>query len=85
MTTGTGLIGTVTLQGPGGTTIGSATGSGPGAAVVLQSAPITTAGTYSLIVGGSSGTTGNYTLQAILNAVYKPATLASTRSARPTT
>ena len=72
LTTGTGLIGTVTLEGPGGTTIGSATGSGPGATVVLQSAPISTAGTYSLIVGGSGGTTGAYTMQAILNAVFKP-------------
>ena len=44
-----------------------------GAAVVLQSAPITTAGTYSLVVSGSGGTTGGYTLQAILNAVFKPA------------
>ena len=68
------LIGTVTLVGPDGTTIGSATGAGAGATVVLESAPIATAGTYSLIVGGSGGTTGNYTLQAILNAAYKPAT-----------
>ena len=75
LSTGSGLIGTVTLLGPGGTTIGSATGSGPGATVVLQSAPINSTGTYSLIVGGSSGTTGAYTLQAILNAAYKPSTL----------
>ena len=41
---------------------------------MLETAPITTAGTYSLIVSGSGGTTGGYTLQAILNAVFKQAT-----------
>ena len=74
LTTGTGLVGTITLEDPSGTTIGTAIGSGPGATVVLQSAPINAAGTYSLIVGGSGGTTGSYTLQAILNAVFKQAT-----------
>ena len=42
---------------------------------MLQSAPIASSGTYSLIVGGSGGTTGTYTLQAILNAVFKPSSL----------
>ena len=46
----------------------------PGDDAVLETAPITTAGTYSLVVAGSGGTTGNYTLQAILNAAYKQAT-----------
>ena len=41
---------------------------------MLQTAPVATAGTYSLVVGGDGGTTGNYTLQAILNAVYKQPT-----------
>ena len=41
---------------------------------MLETVPITTAGTYSLVVGGDGGTTGNYTMQAILNAVYKQAT-----------
>ena len=41
---------------------------------MIETAPITTAGTYSLVVSGSGGTTGGYTMQAILNAVYKPAT-----------
>ena len=41
---------------------------------MLESAPIATAGTYSLIVGSSGGTTGGYTLQAILNAAFKPST-----------
>ncbi len=74
MSTDPNLIGVVTLLGPDGTAIASATGAGPGLDAVLETAPITTAGTYSLVVGGAGGTTGNYTLQAILNAVYKPAT-----------
>ena len=75
MTPDSSLTGTVTLEGPGGATIGSATGPRPGVPVVLEAAPITTAGTYTLIVGGTGGTSGTYTLQAILNAIYKPSTL----------
>ena len=41
--------------------------------LVLETAPIATAGTYSIVVGGVADSTGNYTLQAILNAVYKQA------------
>ena len=64
-----GLIGTLALAGPGGP-IASVVGSGPGNTVVLETSPVATAGTYSLVVGGSGGTTGGYTLQAILNAAY---------------
>ena len=74
LTVDSGLIGTITLKGPGGNTIASATGSGPGATVVLESSPIATSGTYSLIVGSSGGTIGSYTLQAILNALYDSST-----------
>ena len=74
LTTDPSLIGTITLLDPSGNTIASATAAGAGANAVLETAPITTAGTYSLVVSGSGGTTGGYTLQAILNAVYKPAT-----------
>ncbi len=65
------LIGMVALLGPGGSTIASATAAAAGDDAVLESAPIATAGTYSLVVAGSGDTTGNYTLQAILNAAYK--------------
>ncbi len=74
MTTAPNLIGMVTLLGPDGSAIASATAPAAGDDAVLQTAPITTAGTYSLVVSGSAGTTGNYTLQAILNAAYKQAT-----------
>jgi protocatechuate 3,4-dioxygenase beta subunit/glutamine cyclotransferase len=66
-----GLIGTITVLDPGGNTVATATGSGAGATVVLESAPVNLAGTYSIVVGGSGGTTGAYNLQAILNAAYK--------------
>jgi Legume lectin domain/SdrD B-like domain/Bacterial pre-peptidase C-terminal domain/Bacterial Ig-like domain len=68
------LIGTITLQDPSNNAIASATAASAGANAVIETAPITTAGTYSLIVSGSGGTTGGYTLQAILNALYKQAT-----------
>jgi methionine-rich copper-binding protein CopC len=68
------LIGTLTVLDPGGNVIGTATGSAAGQTVVLQTAPVSSAGTYSLVVGGSGGTLGNYTMQALLNAVYKQST-----------
>ena len=74
LSTDANLIGAITLEDPVGNVIASATAAGPGDDVVLQTAPIATAGTYSLIVSDSGGTTGDYTLQAILNAAYKPST-----------
>jgi hypothetical protein len=71
LTVDPGLVGVVTLLDPGGSTVATATGSGPGQTVVLETAAVTTAGTYSLVVSGDAGTTGNYSLQAILNAAYK--------------
>jgi protocatechuate 3,4-dioxygenase beta subunit/methionine-rich copper-binding protein CopC len=67
------LIGTITLVDPNGHTVATATGGAAGQTVVIETAPISIAGTYSLVVGGAGGT-GNYTLQAILNAVFKQAT-----------
>jgi len=75
LTTDPGLTGTVSLTGPGGP-IGSATAAGPGANVELESQPVTVAGTYTLTVTGSGS--GNYTLQAILNAYVKSSTDPST-------
>ena len=74
LTTDPSLIGTLTLLDPTEYAIASATGGSAGPDVVLETAPVTTAGTYSLVVGGSGGTTGSYTLQAILNAVFKQPT-----------
>jgi protocatechuate 3,4-dioxygenase beta subunit/methionine-rich copper-binding protein CopC len=69
-----GLVGTLALVDPGGNTVGTATGAAAGSTVVLQAGPVAQAGTYSFVVGGAGGTTGGYTLQAILNAVYKQST-----------
>lgn len=71
LTTDAGLTGTVSVSGPGGP-LGSATAAGPGDNVILESVPVATAGTYTITVSGSGS--GNYTLQAVLNAYLKQAT-----------
>ncbi len=72
MTTDPGLTGTITLYNSSQVQVGTATATGPGQTVVLKTAPIATAGTYTIAVSGSG--TGNYTVSAILNAAYKQAT-----------
>jgi len=67
------LTGVISLYDPSNNLIATATAPSAGADAVLETAPITTAGTYSLVVSGSGPGFGNYTLQAILNAAYKPA------------
>ena len=74
MSTDPTLTGTITVKDPNGNVIGSATVPASGQTVVLQTAPVTTAGTYTIAVGGASGTSGNYTVQAILNAAFKLST-----------
>ncbi len=61
-----GLQAKITLTGPGGSTSASATDTG--AAVILQTAPITTAGVYTLTVSGLNDTIDGYTLNVYLNA-----------------
>src|SRR5262249_6371363 len=63
-----GLQPSVQLRNPASTVIGAATASGPGQPAVLQTAPAATGGTYTFSVSGAGGTTGNYSLQVILNA-----------------
>ena len=63
-----GLQPSVELRNPASTVIGSATAAGAGQPAVLQTAPAATGGTYTFTVGGVGGTTGNYSLQVILNA-----------------
>ncbi len=71
LTTDSTLTGAITLLDPQSNVIVTATAPVAGADAVIETAPITTAGTYSLVVSGSGF--GNYTLQAILNAAYKQA------------
>jgi pre-peptidase len=61
---------TVDVFDPSGNIIAAATSAGAGQRVVLQTVPVATAGTYTLLLGGVAGSTGSYTLQTILNAAY---------------
>ncbi|MBO0857722.1 MAG: PxKF domain-containing protein [Chloracidobacterium sp.] len=63
-----GLQPSVELRNPDSTVIGSATAAGVHQAALLQTAPAATGGTYTFTVSGAGGTTGNYSLQVILNA-----------------
>src|SRR5215467_1983247 len=63
-----GLQPSVQLRNPASTVIGSATAAGAGQPAVVQTAPAATGGTYTFTVSGAGGTTGNYSLQVILNA-----------------
>jgi hypothetical protein len=68
------LQGTITVTDPGGNIDGTATAANPGQQLVLQTAPVATAGTYTISVSGAQSTQGNYTLSAVLNAVFKQIT-----------
>src|SRR5207253_615552 len=61
---------TVDVIDPLGSIIAAATSAAAGQRLVLQTVPVTTAGTYTLLVSGAAGSTGSYTLQTILNAAY---------------
>jgi hypothetical protein len=63
-----GLQPSVELRNPDSNVIGSATAAAANQSAVLQTAPAATGGTYTFTVSGAGGTTGNYSLQVILNA-----------------
>jgi hypothetical protein len=63
-----GLQPSVELRNPGSTVIGSATAAAATQVALLQTAPAPTGGTYTFTVSGAGGTTGNFSLQVILNA-----------------
>ena len=62
---------TVELRDPSNTVIGSAMAGAPGGPALIQTAPAAAGGTYTFTVGGASGSTGTYTLRAILNAALE--------------
>ncbi|MGE0103128.1 MAG: beta strand repeat-containing protein [Blastocatellales bacterium] len=66
-----GLQASIELRDPSSTVIGSATASGANLPALLQTAPAVTGGTYTFTVGGAGGTTGNFTLQVMLNAALE--------------
>jgi hypothetical protein len=63
-----GLQPSVELRDPNSNVIGSATAAAANQPALLQTAPAATGGTYTFTVSGAGGTTGNFSLQVILNA-----------------
>ena len=63
-----GLQPSVELRNPASTVIGSATAAAANQPALIQTVPAATGGTYTFRVSGAGGTTGNYSLQVILNA-----------------
>jgi hypothetical protein len=63
-----GLQPRVELHNPASTLIGSATAAAANQAAVLQTAAAPTGGTYTFTVSGAGGSTGNFSLQVVLNA-----------------
>src|SRR5262245_27906144 len=62
-----GLQPSVELRNPASTVIGSATAAAATQVALLQTAPAATGGTYTFTVSGVGGSTGNFSLQVILN------------------
>ena len=62
---------TLSVIGPAGLNVGPVTAPAVNKQVVVQALLITTAGTYTVTVGSTNGTTGQYTLQLTLNAVVE--------------
>ncbi len=63
-----GLRPSVELRNPASTVIGSATAAAVNQPALLQTAATPAGGTYTFTVSGAGATTGNYSLQVILNA-----------------
>ncbi len=66
-----GLTPTLQVRDPSNNLIGSVISSAAGNYAVLQTISVTTAGTYTITVGGASNTTGSYSLQVTLNAALE--------------
>jgi hypothetical protein len=65
------LQASVALYNPMDMLVDSASAGAAGEAALLQTAPVATAGTYTVVVSGAGGSTGSYTLQAVLNAAVE--------------
>jgi hypothetical protein len=64
------LLPTGELRDPSNAVVGTATAGGVGQNAVIQTVA-TVAGTYTIVVGGNGGTTGQYSLQLTLNAALE--------------
>src|SRR5262249_54249621 len=67
LTTDPTLQGQVDVYDPSNNLIATATAGGVGQELVLETVSATTAGTYTFTVSGANHTTGNFTLQLVLN------------------
>jgi subtilisin family serine protease len=61
----------ILLRGPADEALGSATAAAAGQNALLQTIAVVAPGTYSLLVSGADGTSGNYELQVALNAALE--------------
>jgi len=61
----------IELHDPPNNVIGSATAAAAGQEVLLQTAPASNAGTYTITIGGANNTTGNFHVRAALNAMFE--------------
>ena len=68
----TSILGSVEILDPGGASVGSATAASAGSETLVQTIPVTTAGTYTINVRNVEGT-GAYEVGYMLNALVKPA------------
>jgi streptogramin lyase len=67
-TTDGNLQGSIAVHDPSNSLIASASASGKGGAILLQTVPITAGGTYTIVVSGVGNTEGLFSMQATLNA-----------------
>ncbi|HEX4142891.1 MAG TPA: pre-peptidase C-terminal domain-containing protein [Pirellulales bacterium] len=70
-TAAAGLQPSLSMQGPSGTTIASASAPGAGQAALLQTVAVATTGQYTITISGLDDETGVYTLQAYVNAAVQ--------------
>jgi hypothetical protein len=63
----------VTLLGPTSSVLGATTSAGAGEDAVIQTAPVTTQGTYTIVVTGAGSTVGSYSVELLLNATVEMA------------
>src|SRR5262245_39437563 len=81
-----GLQPSVELRDPNSNVIGSGAAAAANQRALIQTAPAATGGTYTFTVSGAGGTTGNYTLQVILNAAIEvEGTISSATNNTPAT
>src|SRR5262245_53340160 len=65
------LQATIELRDPSNNVIGSATAGAVGQEALLQTVPASSAGTYTIMIGGANNTTGTFHVRAALNAAFE--------------